>query len=255
MMRCYLCGHVIPEDQPFYHDHDHHVCKPCFQVLEMVGQRCFICRFPGRHLRKVEGLGLECEFCRGHVIDDDTAPAPLIAPVLPYLAQFGVTPAELPPFQRTDVATLRAMQTQADLPPAAFIDDFLRYCYPVFHDRGTVYLLRRMTPPTFVVYAIVQLAAAHVAEAFAEPNLHGATPFHAFARGWCHWIGYEAASRLSYDLERRQLRKWPELGGQGDFERFRAMTQHNRMGKINAHFRANLRALARKHLAQPTATP
>ncbi len=247
-MICYLCAKGIPDDQPFYNDYGKQVCKPCFKDAP----RCFVCRFPGKGLQQVEGLGWECEFCRGKMIGPEMPLAPLLEPLAAYLAPFGVkAPADLR-HQWTARRALRGLQSDADLPNEEFIDDFLQYCYPVYYQRGALHLLPRMTKPTFMVYAIVQLAAAHVATEFGQPDLGGKTPFHTFARGWCHWLGYEAALRLGYDLERRQLRKWPELGAQGEFQRWQAMAEFNTAGQIVKHFRASLPALARKHLATET---
>ena len=108
-----------------------------------------------------------------------------------------------------------------------------------------------MTSATFVPYVIVQLAAADLASRFHQPSLAGNTPFHTFARGWCHWLGYEAARRLGFDLERRQLRKWPELGAQGEFERWERRAQINTPAKLLTYFRATLPALAKKNLFVP----
>jgi hypothetical protein len=110
-----------------------------------------------------------------------------------------------------------------------------------------------MTKPTFVVYTIVQLVAADLTARYQLTDLLGHTPFHLLARGWAHWIGLEAATRLNYDLERRQLRKWPELGAKGDYERFEKMAPFKKPGELSAYFFANLQPLARKHLGEPGA--
>jgi hypothetical protein len=246
-MICYQCRDTIGEDEPFYNDHDQYVCKPCFLDAE----RCFVCRFPGNDLRPVEGLGLECEFCRGNLIAEDSDLTPLIEPLRAFLLPFGLKVPERPRWEWTDRLALRRMQTGADLPSETFIDDFLRYAYPVYQHEGRYHLLRRMTKPTFVAYAVVQLAAGDLAGRFALPDLAGQTPFHTFTRGWCHWLGYEAARLLGYNLERRQLRKWPELGAQGDFERWERMSRVNKPARMLAHFRGNLGALVRKHLPPP----
>lgn len=246
-MICYLCRSPIPEDQPFYNDHGQQVCKPCFKDAP----RCFICRFPGNALEEVEGLGPECEFCRGTLVEEGADLLPLLQPVFPFLNGYGLEPPASPRFSWLGKEELRRMQTDADLPPALFIDDFLRYCYPVYHRDGTLHCLRRMTTPTLVVYGIIQLAAADLCAAYGLSDLGGGSPFNTFARGFCHWVGFEAAKRLKYDLEHRQLRKWPELGAQGEFERWESMARFNKPPKIVAFFRANLRALARKHLAAP----
>jgi hypothetical protein len=243
-MRCYLCGSAIPEDQPFYNDHGHQVCKPCFKDAP----RCFVCRFPGKAMEEVEGLGPECEFCRGNLIAEGADLTPVLEPVFPFLPGFGLRPPAAPRFAWTSKAELRHMQTDADLPPELFIDDFLRYCYPVFFNEGTFFCLRRMTSATLIVYGIVQLATADISVAYGLPNLLGNSPFHTFSRGFCHWVGFAAAKRLKYDLEFRQLRKWPELGAQGEFERWESMARFNKQPRIVAFFRANLKALARKHL-------
>ena len=116
---------------------------------------------------------------------------------------------------------------------------------------GSFLVLRRMTRPTFVVYSVVQLAAGHISANYALPGLAGRSPFHTFTRGWCHWLGYEAARLLGYDLERRQLRKWPELGAQGEFERWERMSRVNRPSKMLNYFNAHLSVLAKKHLSPP----
>ncbi|MBI4083317.1 MAG: hypothetical protein HY423_11975 [Candidatus Lambdaproteobacteria bacterium] len=250
-MICYLCKSAIPDGQPFYNDHGAQVCKPCFKDAP----RCWVCRFPGKELRMVDGLGLECEFCRGRVIDDSTPLEPLVEPILPYLAGFGIVPPPGLAYRRIDRLELRERQTRADLPPEEFLDDFLRFCYPLFHDSGQVYLLRRIPRPLFIVHAIVQLAAATFAQAYGLPHLADRTPFHSYARGWCHWLGYEAAQRLNYDRERRQLRRWPELGAQGEFERWEKMARFQPPPKMIAFFQANLQALARKHLTPGAAEP
>lgn len=244
-MICYQCGQAIPDEEPFYNDHEKYVCKPCFNE----SRRCFVCRFPGRDLQPVEGLGPECEFCRGQVVAEDTDVASVLQPVAAYLGAFGHKVPEAPRFERLGARALREMQTDADVAPEAFIDDFLRSAYPVFYRDGTFHLLKRMAPATFTVNMIVQAAVADIAGRFGLPDLSGRTPFHTFARGWCHWLGYEAAGRLGYDLERRRLRKWPELGLQGEFETFERMGRIHKPAKVLAHVKASLGPLAKKHLS------
>jgi hypothetical protein len=246
---CYRCGAAFADDQPFYNDHQAVVCKPCF----LEARRCFVCRFPGRELQDVQGLGLECEFCRGKILTEGDPLEESLPPIVAFLAAFGCKADAAARFQWCDRADLRAMQTQADLPREAFMDDFLRFAYPVYYKDSRFHLLRRMARPTFVVHLAIQMAVAHVAGAFRLPNLAGKSPFHTAAQGWCHWIGYEAAAALKYDLERRQLRKWPELGLQGEFDRWEAMARVHTSAKVVAHFWAIVGALARKHLP-PTAS-
>jgi hypothetical protein len=250
-MICYLCRDSIPEDQPFYNDHEQFVCKPCF----LDARRCFVCRFPGNQLQEVPGLGLECEFCRGHIIAEGSDLDGIIEPLRAFLSPWGLKAPERPRWVWSDRLELRQMQTDADLPPEEFIDDFLRYCYPVYHHDGAYHLLRRMTKPTFVAYAVVALAAGDLAQRHGLADLAGRTPFHTFTRGWCHWLGYEAARLLGYDLEWRQLRKWPELGAQGDFERWERMSRVNKPGRMLEYFRAHLSVLVKKHLSPPGAKP
>lgn len=243
-MICYLCGETIPDDQPFYSGYGKTVCKPCFGAVP----RCFVCRFPGKTMQDVPGLGWECEFCRGRLVAEGDDVAAVFEPLRRFLPAFGFRgDAPVDPAW-SDRMALRQMQTAADVPPEEFIDDFLRYSYPVFYRDGHMHLLRRMTKPTLVVYGIVQLAAAELALAHGLPDLRGETPFHDYTRGWCHWIGFAAAGRLGYDLEQRQLRKWPELGLQGDFERWQASARFNAPAKLAARFRATAPVLARKHL-------
>ena len=244
-MICYQCRNVIPEDEPFYNDYEQYVCKPCFLEAE----RCFICRFPGNKMQEVEGLGLECEFCQGKLVQEDTDLEPLVEPLRSFLLPFGFKVPERPRWVWTDRLELRNLQTDADLPPDKFIDDFLQYCYPVYHHEHQFHLLRRMTRPTFVVYSTVQLASGDLAGRYALPDLAGKTPFHTFARGWCHWLGYEAARLLGYDLERRQLRKWPELGAQGEFDRWERMSRVNKPAKMVTYFKGNLNHLVKTHLS------
>jgi hypothetical protein len=243
-MICYRCGNKFPDDQPFYNDYEVVVCKPCF----LDAQRCFICRFPGKELREVAGLGLECEFCRGKVVAEGDTLAESLPPIAAFLSAFGCRVEAAPRFEWRDLSPLRDMQTNADLPKEAFFDDFLRHAYPVYYRDGSFHLLRRMPRPTFVVHMIVQLAVAHVAGAYRLPNLAGKTAFHAFAQGWCHWIGYTAANALKFDREQRQLRKWPELGMQGDFERWEKMAKSQQAPKVSAHFHATVVPLARTAL-------
>lgn len=243
-MICYRCGAAFADDQPFFSGHGQVVCKPCF----LEARRCFVCRFPAREPREVPGLGPECEFCRGNLVAEGNALEESLPPIAAFAAAFGCKAPAAPRFAWTDRVALREMQTRADVPPELFMDDFLRFAYPVYYSNGTFYLLRRMTRPTFVVYMAVQLAAAHVALTFRLPNLAGKSPFHTAAQGWCHWIGYEAAGALKFDLERRQLRKWPELGLQGEFERWEVMARHRRPAQVAAHFWATIGALAKKHL-------
>jgi len=245
-MTCYLCGQPIADDAPFYNDHGQQVCKPCF----LEAKRCFICRFPGRKVQEVPGLGGECEFCRGNVVAEGSPVLEALQPLQPFLERFGSWPALPPRFAWVDRLELRAMQTQADLPPDQFMDDFLRFCYPVYYQAGTYHLLRRMAKPTFAVHAIIQLASAQVAQRFDLAHLGGNTPFHTMARGFCHWLGYQAAGLLKYDVEKRQLRKWPELGAQGDFARWELSAQHMPPAKVVAQFRAELGPAARKYLPQ-----
>jgi len=247
-MQCYLCRSPIAPGQYHYNDHGVQVCKPCF----LEAPRCFICRFPGKKVIEVPGLGPECEFCRGQLIGAGTDLEPIITPFFQFVSQFGHRAAPHPEFAWTDRLTLRGMQ-QAPKRDEPFIDDFLRYSYPVFHRAGAFHLLPRMTKPTFVVYTIVQLVSADLSARYELPDLLGYTPFHLLARGWAHWIGLEAATRLNYDLERRQLRKWPELGAKGDFERFEKMSPFKKPGELAVYFFANLQQLARKHLTAPNA--
>ncbi len=246
-MICYLCGSPIPEDQPFYSDHGQFVCKPCFKDAP----RCFICRFPGKSLQPVPGLGDECEFCRGRVIAEGMDVGSVLDPLRPFLQPFGLRGDARPRIAWSDRETLRALQTKQDLPPAAFIDDFLRFCYPVFYREGALHLLRRMTKPTLVVYGLMNLAAAEIAAELGQPHLAGRDEERAFARGWCHWIGAQAAERLDYALESRQLRKWPELGAQGDFERWVSMARFNATPKMVRFFKANLKAMRRRPPRDP----
>lgn len=241
-MNCYLCNSTIPDEEPFYNDYEKTVCKPCFSEAP----RCFVCRFPGKQMEDVEGLGNECEFCRGKLVAEGMDPGAALDPLRPFLRPFGLRGDARPDFAWTDRIVLRTLQTDEDLPPDEFIDDFLRYCYPVFYNDGQLHLLRRMTKSTLVVYGLIQLAAAEIATEYGQPSLAGSSEWGALARGWCHWVGSQAAQRMGYDLELRQLRKWPELGGQGDFERWVAMSKFNKTPKMVNFFRVNLRAFARK---------
>ena len=243
-MICYRCGNEFADDQPFYNAYNVVVCKPCF----LEGPRCFVCRFPGKEMKEVSGLGPECEFCRGNLLAEGDSPGEGLAPIMAYLAAFGCKAPDSLRFQWTDREALRTMQTQADLPPDVFMDDFLRFAYPVYYKDGSFHLLRRMTRPTFVVYMVVQMAVAHVSRQFGLPNLAGKSPFHTAAQGWCHWVGYEAAAALKYDLERRQLRKWPEMGLQGEFDRWEGMAKVHRPPKVAQHFWATIGAAAKKHV-------
>ncbi|MEE8436227.1 MAG: hypothetical protein V3S64_15685 [bacterium] len=243
-MICYLCRDTIGEEDFFYKDHQKFVCKPCF----LDAKRCFICRFPGNQMEEVEGLGVECEFCRGKLVMEGVDMETMVAPLRSFLLPFGFKVPDKPRWVWTDRQELRNLQTDADLPPDEFIDDFLRFCYPVYFHEGAYHLLRRMTKPTFIAYSVVQLAAGDLSGRYALPDLAGNSPFHTFGRGWCHWLGYEATRLLGYDLERRQLRKWPELGAQGEFERWERMSRVNQPGKMVAYFKANLSALVNKYL-------
>ncbi|HEX7926713.1 MAG TPA: hypothetical protein VF678_03915 [bacterium] len=245
-MMCYRCGNEFADDQPFFNAYDVVVCKPCF----LEGPRCFVCRFPGKDMEAIAGLGPECEFCRGKILAEGENLAESLPPIMAYIGAYGCKAPSAPQFMWTDRQALRDMQTQADLPQDVFMDDFLRFAYPVYYKDGKFHLLRRMTRPTFVVYMVVQMAVAHVAGQFRLSNLAGKSPFHTAAQGWCHWIGYEAAGALKYDLERRQLRKWPELGAQGEFDRWEAMARVQRPPKVAQHFWATIGALAKKHLPQ-----
>ncbi|MDH5751802.1 MAG: hypothetical protein OEZ59_05230 [Deltaproteobacteria bacterium] len=243
-MICYLCAEIIPQEEPFYNDHDKHVCKPCFSEA----RRCFVCRFPGRDLQPVPGLGDECEFCRGKLVAEGMDPAPLVPPLRVFLQNYRMNPPPGEDVQWSDWRTLRDMQTDADLAPPEFIDDFLRYAYPVLYRGGSYFLLKRMTRQTFVVYMVAQLAVADISTRYGLPDLSERSPFHTFARGWCHWLAYEAAAKLGFDLERRQLRKWPELGGMGEFERWRRMADLNKPSRLLEFFNSSLGPLARKWL-------
>lgn len=244
-MNCYLCGDIIPEDQSFYNDYEKFVCITCFKGAP----RCFVCRFPGKQLEQVEGLGSECEFCRGNLISEEEDLNAVLEPLAPFLAGFGLKAPASRNFEWTSWRELREMQTDADLPPVEFIDDFLRYCYPVYYKDGAFHCLKRMTKPTFIVYALIQLGVADIAARYDLPNLGGKTLFFTFARGFCHWVGYEAAGRLNYGLERRQLRKWPELGAQGEFERWESMARLQKTPSIVAFFKSNLSTMGRRQFA------
>jgi hypothetical protein len=245
-MLCYLCRSPIGPGQYHYNDHGVQVCKPCF----LEAKRCFICRFPGKQMADIPGLGPECEFCRGQLVQEGSDLEQIITPFFRYVAQFGHKTAPHPTFVWTPRTELRAMQ-EAPKREEPFIDDFLHYSYPVYYRAGLFHLLPRLTKPSFVVYTIIQLVAADLATRHGLPDLSGHTPFHLLARGWAHWIGLEAATRLDYDLERRQLRKWPELGAKGDFERFEKMAHFKKPAELAAYLNANLLVLARKHLGEP----
>ena len=249
-MICYQCGQRIPDEEPHYNGYEKTVCKPCFSDAT----RCFVCRFPGKQMQTVEGLGPECEFCRREQADilregmDLTAQ---LAPLQAFLQRFEVQAPPMPQFVWADRLELRTLQTDADLPPEDFIDDFLRYCYPVWYLDGQFHLLKRIARPTFIVHATVQLAVAHYARRFKLPNLAGNSPFHTLARGWCHWLGYTVAGLLQFEQLQRELRRWPELGAQGEFQRWEAMARHRKPPQMVAFFKANLGALAKKHLQSP----
>lgn len=243
-MICYLCNTPIPDEEPFYNDYEKFVCKPCFAEAP----RCFICRFPGKTMEDIAGLGKECEFCRGNLIAEGMDLEVVFAPLRSFIKPFGFRGDAEFEVAWTDRLALRELQTAADLPREEFIDDFLIYSYPIYYHGGSMHLLRRMTKPTLIAYGIVQLAAAELAVEYAQPDLAGDSEFHRFTRGWCHWIGYEAAQRLGYDLEHRQLRKWPELKMQGDFERWKSMTRFNTAAKMVTLFKSTAPVLARKHL-------
>ena len=244
-MICYLCKSGIPEDQPFYNDYEQYVCKPCF----LESPRCWICRFPGKALQEVEGLGMECEFCRGNLISPEHNPAEIIRPATTFLANFGLEVPVEAQYHFTHRDALKDMQIKADLPPDDFIDDFLRTSYPVFFAHGKHHCLRRMTRETLITYGIVQMAAASICDRAQLASLAGDTPFHSFCRGFSHYIGYEASQRLGFDLETRQLRKWPEMGLQGDFERWQAMGRFRKPAYMGSYFKAHFASLARKHLS------
>lgn len=243
-MICYLCNETIPEEDPHYNDQGHQVCKPCFKEAP----RCFVCRFPGKKLETVEGLGLECEFCRGNLIQEGVDINAFFPPMAAFLKNFSHKMPENPVFNWVPRLTLRELQTDADLPPEDFIDDFLRYSYPIYYKGGAFHSLFRMPKSTFLVYAIGQMAVWDIASRFDVPDLSGKNPFATMARGWCHWVAYTAAERLGYDLEKRQLKKWPELGLQGEFERWVRMSQHQPPQKMVGFLRANLTQLAKKYL-------
>ena len=250
-MICYLCRDTIGEDQPFYNDYGHYVCKPCF----LDAPRCFVCRFPGKVMETVAGLGPECEFCQGKIIAEGTDLTPLVEPLRNFLKAYRLRVPAQPRWVWSSRDALRALQTQADLPQEDFIDDFLRFAYPIYYHEGAFHLLRRMTKETFVAYGVVAFAAGELASQHALPNLNGQSPFHIFTRGWCHWLGYQASQLLGYDLERRQLRKWPELGLMGEFERWERMARLNKPPKMLAYFQAHLKSLAAKYLDGPADRP
>lgn len=246
-MICYLCGDSIPAEDPFYNDYGKTVCKPCFSEA----QRCFVCRFPGKAMQAVEGLGAECEFCRqpdAAIVREGGDVLASLEPLLAYLAKYGIQWPAAPQFRWSEMRALRDLQTQADLPREEFVDDFLRYCYPVFYHEGSLHCLKRMARSTFVVHATIQVAAGYYAGLLRLPNLLGNTPFHTFSRGWCHWLGFSAASLLGYETEQRQLRRWPELGAQGEFERWEAMAKFKKPAQMLSFYKANLKSLAKRHL-------
>lgn len=56
---CYHCGSAIKSGQSFYEDHNAKVCIACFRETP----RCQKCKFPSKHLKRVDGFGQVCEFC------------------------------------------------------------------------------------------------------------------------------------------------------------------------------------------------
>ena len=242
-MICYLCGTGIPEDQPFYNDYEQYVCKPCF----LDARRCWVCRFPGKQMQEVEGLGAECEFCRKHLISDTDNPADLLQPATPFLTTYGLEVPADPKFHFVDRKELREMQTSADLPDDEFIDDYLQHAYPIYYRKGRLHCLRRMTRSTVITYGIIQLAAASICGRLGLASLDGEEPLPMFARGYCHFLGYDAAERLNFDLERRQLRKWPSSRLQGDFDQWQAMARFRPPSYLAAYFRSHANVLMRKH--------
>ena len=249
-MICYLCGTGIPEDHPFYNDYDRFVCKPCF----LDARRCWVCRFPGKAMEDVEGLGPECEFCRERLIREGDDLAEILVPAAPFLQTYGLEPPARNHYQFVDRTTLRQMQTKADVADEEFIDDFLLNAYPVFYRDGRHHCLRRMTRSTVIAYGIVQLAAAAVCGKTGLKGLEGDTPLHHFARGYCHFIGFDAAARLKYDLEWRQMRKWPANRLQGDFHQWQAMARFRSPSYMAEYFRSHISVLMRKHTGKATPT-
>ena len=65
----------------------------------------------------------------------------------------------------------------------------------------------------------------------------------------------EAARLLGYDLEGRQLRKWPELGAKGDFERWERMPRVKKPARMLEYSRAHLSVLFKKPLSPPAQPP
>ena len=120
-MICYLCGAAIEDGAYFYSDHGMHVCKPCFAE----SPRCFVCRFPGKKLEEVAGLGSECECCRESLVREGDNLAEIVQPMFTYLAQFGHQAIPDPQFVWSNWNSLREMQSQVNQPPPEFIDDFL----------------------------------------------------------------------------------------------------------------------------------
>ena len=154
----------------------------------------------GNRWEEVEGLGMEGEVCRGGLVMEGSDMETMVAPLRSFLLPFGFKVPDKIRWVWTDCQELRALQTDADLPPDDFIDDFLRYCYPVYYHEGAYHLLRRMTKPTFIAYAVVQLAAGDLPGRDALPDLAGKSPLPTFRPGCFHRLSHALPRPLGHDL-------------------------------------------------------
>lgn len=242
-MECYLCKKNIPSWMSHYADYDKTVCQECFAEAD----RCFLCRFP-HSVEKVPSLGHLCEFCQESVISSQSDTTALLTPLYRFLEQHGHPIKKEPVIQWMDWNLILGMQTQ-DAPPQKikFLDEFLRYGYPVFYLKGKIYLIHRISQQHFLPHMAGQMAAAQICEQYQRPHLQGNTPFDQLARGWCHWIAFSTAKVLKYPKIQKELKRWPEQHEE-HAQKFYAMAEFRKPKELVAYARTSLKDYASRYL-------
>ena len=240
---CELCQCAIIVSASHYADQGKLVCQKCF----VVAKRCFICAFP-QSVETVSGFGEICPSCLDPLLTPKSDLSAVIQPILTFLASLQVSVEAVPSIQWVDWNLLLGMQ-QKEAPPYPIkkLDDFLRYAYPVFYLKDTLYTLKRMSPSLFLTYIAGQLASVQICLQYQLPHLLDDSPFFELARSWSHWVSYMTAKTLKYEKEQKLLASRPEWVLK-DFKKLQAMSQFNPPAKIVLYAHSTLTNYAKKYL-------
>ncbi len=243
---CQLCQAEITISASHYADAGRLVCQKCF----IVAKRCFICAFP-QSAQTIAGFGDVCPDCLDPLFSPQSDLSAVTQPILKFLASLKVSVDTVPQIKWVDWNLLLGMQHKERPPcPIKRLDDFLRYAYPVFYLKGTLYTLKRMTPSLLLTHISGQLAAAQLCSQYQLPHLLDDSPFFELARSWVHWVSYTTAQILKYEKEQKLLTSRPEWVLK-DFKKLQAMSQFNPPTKIVLYAHSTLANYAKKYLFPP----